>query len=48
MLAEGRARGVELPLVERSSACYEEAIRHGLGPTEVSAVSAYWATRKGG
>jgi 3-hydroxyisobutyrate dehydrogenase len=47
MLAEGRARGVELPLVERSIACYEEASRSGLGPTEVSAVSAYWAARKG-
>jgi 3-hydroxyisobutyrate dehydrogenase len=47
MLAEGRSRGVELPLVERSIACYEEASRSGLGPTEVSAVSAYWAARKG-
>jgi 3-hydroxyisobutyrate dehydrogenase len=46
MLAEGQARGLELPLVERSIACYEEASRHGLGPTEVSAVSAYWAGRK--
>ena len=46
MLAEGRSRGVELPLVERSIACYEEASRSGLGPTEVSAVSAYWAKRK--
>jgi 3-hydroxyisobutyrate dehydrogenase len=46
MLAEGRARGLELPLVERSIACYEEASRHGLGPTEVSALSAYWAARK--
>jgi 3-hydroxyisobutyrate dehydrogenase len=46
MLAEGRARGVELPLVERSIACFEEASRHGLGPAEVSAVSAYWAKRK--
>jgi 3-hydroxyisobutyrate dehydrogenase len=46
MLAEGRTQGVELPLVERSIACYEEASRQGLGPTEVSAVSAYWAARK--
>ena len=46
MLAEGRSRGLELPLVERSIACYEEASRHGLGATEVSAVSAYWAKRK--
>src|SRR5262245_22533316 len=46
MLAEGRSRGLELPLVERSIACYEEASRSGLGATEVSAVSAYWAQRK--
>jgi 3-hydroxyisobutyrate dehydrogenase len=46
MLAEGRARGLDLPLVERSIACYEEASRNGLGATEVSAVSAYWAKRK--
>jgi 3-hydroxyisobutyrate dehydrogenase len=45
MLAEGRARGVELPLVERSLACYEEAARHGLGPAEVSIVSVYWSNR---
>src|SRR4029077_5277226 len=36
MLAEGHARGLELPLVERSLACYEEASRNGLGPSEVS------------
>ncbi len=46
MLAEGRARGLELPLVERSLACYEEAGRSGLGPAEVSAVSVYWSNRK--
>src|SRR5215468_788754 len=32
MLAEGRARGIDLPLVERSIACYDEASRQGLGP----------------
>jgi 3-hydroxyisobutyrate dehydrogenase len=46
MLAEGRARGLELPLVERSLACYEEASRSGLGPAEVSSVSVYWSNRK--
>src|SRR5262249_45887402 len=40
MLAEGRDRGVELPLVERSIACYEEAAGRGLGASEVSVVSA--------
>jgi len=46
MLAEGRARGLELPLVERSLACYEEASRSGLGASEVSSVSVYWSNRK--
>jgi 3-hydroxyisobutyrate dehydrogenase len=46
MLAEGRSRGIDMPLVEGSLACYEEASRQGLGAAEVSAVSAYWAGRK--
>jgi 3-hydroxyisobutyrate dehydrogenase len=45
MIAEGKARGVELPLVERALACYEEAKRKGLGGEEVSLQSAYWARR---
>ena len=45
MLAEGKARGVELPLVERTLACYEETKRAVSGAAEVSAVSAYWANR---
>ena len=45
MLAEGKARGVELPLVEKTLACYEEAQRKVSGGAEVSAVSVYWATR---
>lgn len=48
MLAEGRARGLDLPLVERSLACYEEAAGNGLAPAEVSAVSVYWSRRKAG
>jgi 3-hydroxyisobutyrate dehydrogenase len=46
MLAEGRARGLELPLVERSLACYEEAASSGLAAAEVSSVSVYWSGRK--
>ncbi len=46
MLDEGRARGLELPLVERSLACYEEAARNGLGAADLSAVSVYWSNRK--
>jgi 3-hydroxyisobutyrate dehydrogenase len=45
MLAEGKARGVELPLVEKTLACYEETKRNVSGAAEVSAVSVYWANR---
>jgi 3-hydroxyisobutyrate dehydrogenase len=45
MLAEGRARGLELPLVEKTLACYEETQRKVSGAAEVSAVSVYWADR---
>jgi 3-hydroxyisobutyrate dehydrogenase len=45
MLAEGKRRGLELPLLERTLVCYEEARRTIGGEDEVSNVSAYWATR---
>jgi 3-hydroxyisobutyrate dehydrogenase len=45
MLAEGNARGVELPLTEKTLACYEETKRNVSGAAEVSAVSVYWANR---
>jgi 3-hydroxyisobutyrate dehydrogenase len=45
MLAEGKARGVELPLTEKTLACYEETKRKVSGGAEVSAVSVYWANR---
>jgi 3-hydroxyisobutyrate dehydrogenase len=45
MLAQGQAQGVELPLVEQTLACYEEARGKVSGAAEVSAVSVYWATR---
>jgi len=45
MLAEGKAGGVELPLVEKTLACYEETKRKLSGAAEVSAVSVYWANR---
>jgi 3-hydroxyisobutyrate dehydrogenase len=45
MLAEGKARGVELPLVEKTLACYEETKKKFSGGAEVSAVSVYWADR---
>src|SRR6185295_6898776 len=45
MLAEGKDRGVELPLVAQTLACYEETKRNVSGTAEVSAVSVYWANR---
>jgi 3-hydroxyisobutyrate dehydrogenase len=48
MLAEGAGRGVEMPLVTETLACFEEASRHGLGATEGAGISVYWSTRKVG
>jgi 3-hydroxyisobutyrate dehydrogenase len=45
MLAQGKAQGIELPLVEKTLACYEETQRNLSGAAEVSAVSVYWAGR---
>ncbi len=45
MLAEGRARGLELPLVQCALNCYEEAKRNVGGGEEISLLSAYWARR---
>jgi 3-hydroxyisobutyrate dehydrogenase len=46
MLAEGKRRGIEFPVLQQTLACYEEAKRHMSGDDEVSNVSAYWADRK--
>ena len=46
MLAEANTRGIDLPLVERTLACYEETKQHRSGGAEVSTVSVYWADRK--
>jgi 3-hydroxyisobutyrate dehydrogenase len=45
MLAEATARGIDMPLVERTLACYQETARHRSGGAEVSTVSVYWANR---
>ena len=45
MLAEGDKRGLDLPLLKQTLACYEEAYRHVGGKEEVSNVSVYWAGR---
>lgn len=46
MLAEAKSRGVQLPLVERALACYEECKRYRSGGAEISTVSVYWANRR--
>jgi 3-hydroxyisobutyrate dehydrogenase len=46
MLAAARVRGLELPLVARALACYEETKRHRSGGAEISTVSVYWANRR--
>jgi 3-hydroxyisobutyrate dehydrogenase len=45
MLAEARSHGIELPLVERTLACYQETKQHRSGSAEISTVSVYWADR---
>jgi 3-hydroxyisobutyrate dehydrogenase len=45
MLAQAKAHGIDLPLLERTLACYEETKRLRSGSAEVSTVSVYWAER---
>ena len=48
MLTEGKAHGIELPLVEKTLACFEEASRQGLGEAEGAGLSVYWSKRQAG
>jgi 3-hydroxyisobutyrate dehydrogenase len=45
MLAQGQAIGVELPLVEKTLACMQEAAGKGRGKSEASLHPAYWVKR---
>ncbi|MGI8525355.1 MAG: NAD(P)-dependent oxidoreductase [Pseudolabrys sp.] len=45
MLAEGKARGVELPLVERTLACFAEAANSGDAEKDGSAMPVFWSKR---
>jgi 3-hydroxyisobutyrate dehydrogenase len=45
MLAEAQARGVTLPLVERTLAIYDDAAREGWGKRDGSWLPAYWPSR---
>ena len=46
MLEEGKRRGLDLPLLEMTLVCYEEARSKTSGNEEVSNQAAYWANRK--
>ncbi|HEV2956780.1 MAG TPA: NAD(P)-dependent oxidoreductase [Xanthobacteraceae bacterium] len=46
MLAEGQVRGIAMPLVERTLACFDEASRAGWGGRDAGAHSVYWAQRR--
>jgi len=45
MAAEGRARGIELPLIAKTADCIEEAVRAGWGGGDCSAQPVYWSRR---
>jgi 3-hydroxyisobutyrate dehydrogenase len=45
MQAEGKARGLTLPLVQMTLACMEESASKGLGGKEAAAHSVYWAKK---
>jgi 3-hydroxyisobutyrate dehydrogenase len=45
MLAEGKARGLELPLVERTLACFQRASRDGWGGRDAASMPVYWTQR---
>jgi 3-hydroxyisobutyrate dehydrogenase len=45
MVAEGRSRGLELPLTERALACFEEASRGGWAAGDAAALAVYWSKR---
>jgi 3-hydroxyisobutyrate dehydrogenase len=45
MQAEGRSRGISLPLVQLTLACMEESASKGLAAKEAAAHSVYWAKK---
>ncbi len=46
MLTEAKARDVELPLIERTLACFDEASQAGWGQRDGSSQAVYWSQRK--
>jgi 3-hydroxyisobutyrate dehydrogenase len=45
MRDEGKARGIALPVVEQTLACFEEAARNGLGGEEAARLAVYWSKK---
>ena len=45
MQAEGKARGISLPLVQLTLACMEESASKGFGAKEAAMHSVYWAKK---
>ena len=43
MLAEGERRGISMPLIERTLACFDEASRNGWGAKDASSLPVYWS-----
>ena len=45
MIAEGKARGVDLPLIEKTLTCFDEASAAGFGQGDGSGQAVYWSRR---
>lgn len=45
MLTEAKSRGVDLPLIERTLACFDEASQAGWGQRDGSSQAVYWSQR---
>jgi 3-hydroxyisobutyrate dehydrogenase-like beta-hydroxyacid dehydrogenase len=45
MLAEAKALGAELPLVERTLGIFDQAAKEGWGARDGSSLPAYWPQR---
>jgi 3-hydroxyisobutyrate dehydrogenase len=45
MIDEGKTRGIELPLVEQTLRCFDQASRDGWGDRDGSAQPVYWSRR---
>lgn len=47
MIAQGRSLGLDLPLIEKTLSCFDEASAAGYGQTDGSGMAVYWANRPG-